>query len=175
MLSFHSGSSNAVNSKSAVRECLDHAFGEGGGAEASVLVIHSTVGHNFPQVLAAAKDACPNATVIGCTGSGVIGRESVSEQMRAMAVMAVTGDECAVAFTDGLSGTNSADSGAKLAGQLKDQLDDINIFQFNSGAIQCFFRSRHRTYAHNLGLTSSHSNRLNACKNRQVISLGIFL
>jgi len=135
MLSFHSGSSNAVNSKSAVRECLDHAFGEGGGAEASVLVIHSTVGHNFPQVLAAAKDACPNATVIGCTGSGVIGRESVSEQMRAMAVMAVTGDECAVAFTDGLTGTNSADLGAKLAGQLKEQLDDINMIYILSAGI----------------------------------------
>jgi hypothetical protein len=33
MLDFYSGSSSAVNTKSAMRECLDNAFGEGGGAD----------------------------------------------------------------------------------------------------------------------------------------------
>ena len=127
MLEFHSGSSNAVNSKSAMRECVDHSFGEGGGSECSVLIVHATMGHNFAQMAAAAKEACPNAEFIGCTGSGVIGREGVSEAMRAMAVMALTGDDVAVACVDGLTGANSAELGEQVARALKEQKDGINM------------------------------------------------
>jgi hypothetical protein len=127
MLSFNSGISNAVNTQSAVRECVDNAFGEGGGADCSILVIHSTVGHQFPQMLAAAKETCPDASVIGCTGSGVIGREGVSEKMRAMAVMAISGDECAVACAGGLNGGNSDKLGAEVATKLNQQLAGITM------------------------------------------------
>ena len=135
MLTFHSGSSNAVNSQNAVRECLDLAFGEGGGADCSILVIHSTVGHNFQQVLAAAKEGCPDASVIGCTGSGVIGREGVSEKMRAMAIMAITGDECSVACASGLNGENSFDLGTEVATKLNGQLPGINMIYVLSAGI----------------------------------------
>jgi len=127
MLEFHSGSSSAVNSSTALRECLDLAFGEGGGADADLLVLHSTMGHNFPQLLAAAKEACPQAQVIGCSGSGVIGREGVSEAMRALAAMAVRGDEIAVASKAGLNGESSFDIGAEAANDLKIQRGDINF------------------------------------------------
>jgi hypothetical protein len=127
MLDFHSGSSSAVNTKSAMRECLDNAFGEGGGAETSLLIIHATMGHNFVQMAAAAREACPDAEIIGCTASGVIGREGVNEAMRAMAVMAVTGDEVAVAVVDGLTGANSAALGEQAARQLQQARDGINI------------------------------------------------
>ncbi len=127
MLNFNSGISNSVNSKSAIHGCLEQAFGESGASTSDLLIIHSTVGHNFPQILAAAKDACPQAEVIGCTGSGVIGREGVSESMRSMAVMAVTGPECAVVSVDGLDGHNSKALGKQAAAALKDKLDGINM------------------------------------------------
>ncbi len=127
MLDFFSGSSSAVNTKSAVRECVDNAFGEGGGSECSLLIVHATMGHNFAQMAAAAREACPEAEFVGCTASGIIGREGVNEAMRAMAMMAVTGDEIAVAVVDGLTGANSAEIGEQAARRLRQSRDGINI------------------------------------------------
>ncbi len=79
MLDFFSGSSSAVNTKSAVRECVDNAFGEGGGSECSLLIIHTTMGHNFAQMAAAAREACPEAEIVGCSATGIIGREGKVE------------------------------------------------------------------------------------------------
>ena len=47
--------------------------------------------------------------------------------MRAMAMMAVTGDEIAVAVVDGLTGANSAELGEEAARQLRQGKDGINI------------------------------------------------
>tara|TARA_R110002110_G_scaffold376568_2_gene586555 strand:+ start:59659 stop:60864 length:1206 start_codon:yes stop_codon:yes gene_type:complete len=127
MLEFFSGSSSAVNSKSAVRECLDLAFGEGGGDDASIVFVHSTMGHNMAQSHAAIREYCPNAEIVGCTGSGVIGREGVSENMRALALMAVVGDECAVVQNAGLTGPNSKQLAAETAQALRTKLDGINM------------------------------------------------
>ncbi len=127
MLNFFSGSSSAVNTNSAVRECLDNAFGEGGGGDCNLLIIHTTMGHNFAQMAAAAREACPDAEIVGCTASGIIGREGVNEAMRAMAMMAITGDEVAVAVVDGLTGANSVDIGEEAARQLRQHKDGINI------------------------------------------------
>ena len=127
MLEFCSGSSNAVNSKGAVRECLDNSFGEGGGGDCDLLIIHATIGHNFAQMTAAAREACPKAEIIGCTGSGIIGREGVSENMRAMAIMAVNGEDYAVATADGLTGANSAKLGQEVAAAIKEKNDEINM------------------------------------------------
>jgi len=127
MIDFRSGSSSAVNSRSAVRECLDNAFGEGGGGECSLLIVHATMGHNFAQMAVAAREACPDAEFVGCTASGIIGREGVNEAMRAMAMMAVTGDEVAVAVVDGLTGANSAEIGEQAARRLQARRDGISI------------------------------------------------
>ena len=135
MIEFQSGSSNAVNSKAAILECIDNAFADGNRADCTLLVIHSTVGHNFAQMAAGAKEACPGAEIIGCTGSGVIGREGVSEAMRAMAVMAITGDEFAVAATDGLNGANSAELGERVAGEIKAANPDINMMYILSAGL----------------------------------------
>jgi len=126
MLEFSSGLSTAVNSKAAAAECIELALGDAGGG-CDLLVIHSTVGHNFTQVLSAAREACPDADIVGCTGSGVIGREGVSEAMRAMAVMTVTGDEFAAAAVDGLNSLNSREVAAKAAEDLKAKRDCITM------------------------------------------------
>ncbi|NQV58520.1 MAG: FIST C-terminal domain-containing protein [Alphaproteobacteria bacterium] len=135
MIEFHSGSSNAVNSKAAVIECIESAFADGDKADCKLLVIYSTVGHNFAQMMAGAREACPDAEIVGCTGSGVIGREGVSEAMRAMAVMAITGDEFAVAATDGLNGANSAALGEQVAGEIKAANPDINMIYVLSAGL----------------------------------------
>lgn len=127
MLEFQSGSSNAVNPKSAVRESLDRAFGEGGGNQCDLLMVYATVGHNFPQLIAAAREACPDASIVGASGSGVIASEGVSETMRSMAVMAITGEEISVASGSGLNGRTSEAVAMSTAQDLKAQSDDISM------------------------------------------------
>ncbi len=127
MLEFHSGLSSAVNSESAMRECIEHAFDGGSSEGCSLLVIHSTVGHNLQQTLATAREICPDAEIVGCTGSGVIGREGVSESMRSMAIMATTGDECRAVSVNGLDGQNSVELGEAAALELKSKRDGINM------------------------------------------------
>mgnify|MGYP001179528471 CR=1 FL=1 len=138
MLQFSSGFSTGVNSKLAAQECVELALGEDGGDDCSLLVLHSTVGHNFGQAIAAARAACPNAKVIGCTGSGVIGRDGVSENMRSMALMAVKGDEFAVASSDGLNSGNSEELATKVAQEIKDARPDVSlIYILTSGLDLC--------------------------------------
>ena len=138
MLEFSSGLSTGVNSKLAAQECVELALGESGGGDCSLLVVHSTVGHNFGQAIAAAREACPNAVIVGCTGSGVIGREGVSENMRSMAMMAVRGDDFAVASVDGLNSQNSAELAAGVAQQVKDQRPDVSLlYILTSGLDLC--------------------------------------
>ncbi|NQV55913.1 MAG: FIST C-terminal domain-containing protein [Rhodospirillales bacterium] len=135
MLTFNSGISNSVNSKSAITDCISSAFDGEDVQDCAVLVIHSTVGHNFKQLLAAAKDACPTAEIIGCTGSGVIGREGVSESMRALAVMAVSGDEVAVVSRTGLNGNNSAELAEDAARELSGKLAGTNMIYILSAGL----------------------------------------
>ena len=111
MLKFGSGSSGKVNSVAAMEEALLQAD----AGSASVVLIHSTVGHNFAPMLSKAAATCPNATIVGCTGSGVIYSNGVNELMRALAVMSIAGPEVAVSFRDGVTSSN----GRELATQAK--------------------------------------------------------
>ena len=101
MLQFGSGSSGQVKSANAMAECIEKAA-DGNSAGIDVVLIHTTVGHNFKEILGVAAEQCPNATVVGCTGSGVIHSEGVSEAMRALAIMTIQGPEVAAVFRDGL-------------------------------------------------------------------------
>jgi small ligand-binding sensory domain FIST len=122
MLIFRSGYSAKVNSAAAMQEALLQAD----AGSASVVLIHATVGHNFPPMLATAGAACPNATIVGCTGSGVIYSHGVSESMRALAVMSIAGTEVAVSFRDGVTTSNGRDLAAKAASELQGKLSGIN-------------------------------------------------
>ena len=125
MLQFGSGNSSQVNSDSAMAECLEKATKDPGAV--SLVIVHATVGHNFKALLAAARTRCPNATVIGCTGSGVIHSEGVTEAMRALAVMTIAGPEVAVTFRDGLNRGNGRALAAEAGQALKQSLDGINM------------------------------------------------
>ncbi len=135
MLHFRSGSSNAVNPNTAVRESLDRAFEEDDADSCNLLIVYSTVGHSFPQLIAAAREACPTAQIVGGSGSGVIASEGVSETMRSLALMAITGDEISVASGAGLNGRNSADLARSVATDLKAQSDNINMIYVLSAGL----------------------------------------
>jgi small ligand-binding sensory domain FIST len=122
MLRFGSGYSAKVNSTAAMDEALQQAE----ATPASVVLVHSTVGHNFAPMLAAAAAMCPEATVVGCTGSGVIHSNGVNESMRALAVMSIAGPEVAVSFRDGVTSSNGRELGTQAARELKDRLSGIN-------------------------------------------------
>lgn len=133
MLQFGSGNSSQMNSAAAMIECIEKAAGES-PADIDVLLIHTTVGHKFKALLAAAAEHCPQARIVGCTGSGVIHSEGVTEAMRAMAVMSIQGPEVAVAFRDGLDRTNGRALASDAARELKDALDGItSIAVFTAG------------------------------------------
>jgi small ligand-binding sensory domain FIST len=122
MLSFGSGYSGKVNSAAAMQEALLQA----NAGSASVVLLHSTVGHNFAPMLAAAAAACPDAAIVGCTGSGVIHSHGVNESMRALAVMSITGPEVAVSFRDGVTSSNGYELAAQAARELQGKLGGIN-------------------------------------------------
>jgi hypothetical protein len=126
MLEFFTGCSNAVNTSKAVAECLDAALANATEAP-RLVVLHSTMGHNFAKLLAAARERCPDAEIVGCTGSGVISSDWVSEKMRALALLVVTGDEVAVTSEAGLTGENSREKAAACARGLSERLPDTNM------------------------------------------------
>lgn len=133
MLDFASGHSAQVNSAAAMNECLVKAVGDR-GAEVSVLMVHSTIGHNFKALMAAAQEGCPKAVVVGCTGAGVIYSEGVSEAMKALAVMAISGPEVAVVFRDGLNRSNGRTLAMDAAEELKRTVGGIKaVFLFTAG------------------------------------------
>ena len=122
MLSFGSGYSGKVNSAAAMEEALLQAD----AGSAGVVLIHSTVGHNFAPMLATAAAACPDATIVGCTGSGVIYSHGVNESMRALAVMSFAGPEVAVSFRDGVTPSTGRELATEAARELKGRLGGIN-------------------------------------------------
>jgi hypothetical protein len=122
MLVFGSGYSGKVNSAAAMQEALLQANAQ----SANVVLIHATVGHNFGPMLTAASAACPHATIVGCTGSGVIYSHGVNESMRALAVMSITGPEVAVSFRDGVTPSNGRALATEAARELQGKLSGIN-------------------------------------------------
>jgi len=96
-------------------------------SEASLLIFHSTLGHKFEQMLSTAHEMCPQAEIVGCTGSGVIGTGWVSEAMRAMAAMAVTGTEYAATSCAGVTAENSEEIAQQCAEELKEKDGKINM------------------------------------------------
>lgn len=126
MLNFSSGASKSVNTKKAAKECIDNVQ-RASAQDPSLIIVSSTVGHKFDQMLGAIQESCPNSQIIGGTGSGVIGTGWVSEAMRAMSVMAVTGDEFAVSSISGITSENSEDIARTCAENLASQTSGINM------------------------------------------------
>lgn len=125
MLSFGSGNSSQVNSAKAMAECVEKST-SANSTDVNILLIHTTVGHNFKELLKTAAELCPGAQIVGCTGSGVIHSEGVSEAMRALAIMTIHGPEASAVFCDGLTRENGRTLAAKAAKELKSSISATN-------------------------------------------------
>jgi len=126
MLGFASGISTSVNSKKAIAEALEHAVGDRGD-EVTLVILHATMGHNLEVLLAGVAERCPEADVVGCTGSGVVGHAHVSEAMRALSVMAITGEGISLASMAGVTATTSGDIARQCAEKISADLEGINM------------------------------------------------
>jgi hypothetical protein len=132
MLEFFSSSTGTVNSERAIAECLENALEGQNDLDCDLIIIYTSIGHNFKEMLAEARRLSPNARIVGCTGCGVIGREGPNESMKALAVMAIKGheDEFAVASQDRITSATSFEVAARLAGDLKNKNPNINMVHF---------------------------------------------
>lgn len=137
MLHFYSAQNELVNSRKAMSQCLVEALGDQDKSKCNLIIIHTTVGHNFRELLSEAMEVCPNATVVGCSGGGVIGKKGPSEKMRSLAIMAVTGskDEFSVACDGNVNGDNSFETGRKVANKLKAQNPEVQLINVLASGI----------------------------------------
>jgi len=132
MLRFYSGSTGAINSKRAIAECLEIALGEEESLDCDLLIIYSSIGHRFQDILDEAHRLSPSAHIAGCTGAGVIGKDGPNESMKALAIMAVKGprSEFAVASQDRITIPTSFQISAQLARELCDKNPNITMIHF---------------------------------------------
>jgi hypothetical protein len=134
MLQFASASTRTVNTRRGVVECLESAFGDA-YQDANLLIFHASIGHDFKQLVAEAKALVPHADVVAASCCGVVGKEGVSESMKDIALMAIKGNEYAMAHTDQLFGHNSYEKALELAHSLKNQKPNINMIYFLGSGI----------------------------------------
>jgi len=136
MLKFASSRNDNVNSAGAMAGAIEDAVGQLGSDPCDLIVFHTTVGHDFDGLLAEAKRRCPSAQVVGCSSTGVVGKDGVSEKARALAVMAVSGmGEFAVAYADAVRGANSFEVAARVAGELKAKNANITMLNLLASGI----------------------------------------
>jgi hypothetical protein len=135
MLEFYSASSTAVNSKRAMSECLEIALENEDNLDCDLIILYTTIGHNFKDLLSEAHRISPSAQIVGSTCAGIIGKETVSEAMRALAIMAVKGDrnEFAIAYDSGEIHQSPYQHGAKMANDLMRQNPAINMIHYILG------------------------------------------
>lgn len=123
-----------VDSCNAVNECLSEVMVRS-SCHGDLVLIHASLGHNLKVVTEQVKRVLPHARVLAASCCGVVGREGVSETMKDLALMAVSGREFSVAHLDGIYGHNSFECGARLAKTIKSQNDKINIVYWMASGI----------------------------------------
>jgi hypothetical protein len=99
MLQFFSASTGTVNARRAVRECLEIALEGEANLDCDLIIFHTSMGHNFKELLSEARKLAPGAQIAGCTGAGVIGAEGPNQTMKALGIMAIKGPKSEFAVT----------------------------------------------------------------------------
>ena len=126
MLSFFSASARIINTRRAVTECLEIAMGDQ-YAQADLLILHASIGHDFNEMVQQAREMAPHAQIVAASCCGVVGREGVSESMKDIALMAVTGKEFSVECTDGIVGQNTYEKTLEMAKAMKAKNPMVNM------------------------------------------------
>jgi hypothetical protein len=132
MLQFFSASSNIVNSRRAITECLENALQGEPDLNCDLIILYSAMGHNFNELLSEAHKLSPNARITGCTGAGIIGKNGPDESMKALAVMAIKGPKSEFALTCNKPDGNKDPFEVchEMAAELKSMNPAINMIQF---------------------------------------------
>ena len=134
MLEFFSASTRMVNTKRGITECLETALGSD-TSNCDLIIIHSSLGHNFADLIKYTKELAPNAEVVAASCCGVVGKEGVSESMKDIAIMAIRGKEQAVSYVDQIYGRNSYEKSLEMAKDLKAKLPGTNMVYFMASGI----------------------------------------
>lgn len=137
MLKFYSGSSANVNSRKAIRECLEIALEGEPNLDCDLIIFHTSMGHNFKELLTEARKLAPSAQITGCTGAGVIGAEGPNQSMKALAIMAVKGPKSEFAVTTAESWENKDpfETAAEMSRNLHQLKPDSRMILFFPSAI----------------------------------------
>lgn len=132
MLQFYSSSNSVVNSKRAMAECIENALEGQNNLDCDLIIFYTTMGHNFKDLLSEARRLSPKAEIVGCTGMGVIGKEGPNESMRALAIMAIKGENhrFAVAAKESIVNSDSFEIAAEMAKELKSKTPGITMIHF---------------------------------------------
>lgn len=128
MLRFYSANVRIANSKRAVDECLDIAFGEQLPEDCLFVIMNATLGHRLDKLAEALKERLPNTVMLGSSCSGVTGRDGVGESMNDIAMMAVCGpqEECCYAAVTDHFGSNAYEKATQLAQTLREKAPKAN-------------------------------------------------
>lgn len=129
MLDFFSAINEMVNSKAAMKDAISTALADRDRTDCCLIIFHTTMGHKYSDLLSVAREMCPEAEVVGCTGCGVIGKDGVSEKMRALAVMVITGEQSdfEVSHRDDLTYENSYETARSAAEEIKEKNPGVNM------------------------------------------------
>jgi hypothetical protein len=134
MLEFFSASARVVNTRRAVMECMEIALGEN-YANTDLLILHASIGHDFKEMVSAAKELAPNAQIVAASCCGVVGREGVSESMKDMALMAIKGNAFCVASCNEIYGANAYDKTRAMAEEMKAKDPNVNMIYILASGI----------------------------------------
>ncbi|NUQ23294.1 MAG: FIST C-terminal domain-containing protein [Saprospiraceae bacterium] len=138
MLRFHSASNGIVNSRKAIEECIEKALGGEDLQRCRLILFHSSIAHDFSQILSRAAELCPQAVLAGCTCAGVIGVEGANESMKALGIMAALSDdpeEIVVSYCDNIRGDNSFEASRAMAQELKALNPKVNMVHILASGI----------------------------------------
>jgi hypothetical protein len=132
MLKFFSASTNIVNSKRAITECIENALQGEPTLDCDLIIIYSAMGHNFKDLLTEARKLSPNVRIAGCTGAGIIGKNGPDESLKALAVMAIKGPKNEFVLTNRKTsdGIDTFRVAADMARELKEKNPDIKSLFF---------------------------------------------
>ncbi|MFK7829659.1 MAG: FIST signal transduction protein [Congregibacter sp.] len=126
MLEFRSASVRMANPLRAIDELLD-ACGCSEAGDCDLVIVNASIGHSLDTLVERVRRLCRDAVVVGGSCAGIVGSEGVSETLKDVALMTVTGQDFAEAHIDGISGHNSLEKAEELARTLHAKDPAISI------------------------------------------------
>jgi hypothetical protein len=129
MIRFHSASVRIADSVRAVDECIEIMYGKENPPAGSLWIVNAVIGHKLDKIAAAIRARVPDASVLGSSCGGVVGREGAGESMTHLAIMTADGPQSELAWSaaEGYHAENAREKGLALAKGLRDKLPNARI------------------------------------------------